>query len=195
MFTSNASMMLNEARNAARMIQQGGTILYPTDTIWGIGADATSDTAVEKVYRIKRRPDHKSMLVLVSDVEMLSRFLMKMPDNLDSILKNRVKPTTIIYPGARNLATGLLGEDGSVGIRMTKDSFCLKLLEFTGLPIVSTSANLSGEPAPSAYREIGPGIRDQVDLVVRYRQDDINPSAPSTILKLDEKGTIIVLRP
>ncbi len=195
MSTSSASTLQAEARTAARVIMGGGTILYPTETIWGVGADATNRTSVEKVYRIKRRPDHKSMLVLVPHKEMLARYMEQLPENLDALLKRSGKPTTIIYPDARNLPAELTGTDGTIGIRITTDPFCLRLLELTGVPLVSTSANLSGDPPPARFTEIGEIIRSEVDYVVNWRQEDTTPAAPSTILRLEKNGDFTVVRP
>ncbi|MCK5134609.1 MAG: threonylcarbamoyl-AMP synthase [Bacteroidales bacterium] len=187
--------MVEEARKAGDHIKNGRIILYPTDTIWGIGCDATDPGAVQKIYRIKQRSDRKSMLVLMDGPIMLSRYLDIVPEAALDIISSAEKPTTIIYPGARRLAQNLLGEDGSVGIRITSDPFCQLLIQVTGKPIVSTSANVSGEPAASSFREITANIRDQVDYLVDWRQDEITASSPSTIIKLDKHGEITVIRP
>lgn len=180
---------------AEETITSGGTILYPTDTIWGFGCDATNAKAVRRIYAIKKRSDSKSMLVLVSGLEMLEKYVESIPDQALEIISSAVKPTTIIYPGARNLASNLLAEDGSVGIRITSDEFCNKLLAKTGLPIVSTSANISGNPAPSSFKTIESGLLQKVDHVVDWRQNENTPSSPSSIVKLDKDGRAIILRP
>ena len=138
--------MIDEVRKAGITILEGGIILYPTDTIWGIGCDATNPDAVQKVYQLKQRSDHKSMLVLMNGISMLSRYLDRIPESAKEIIASAVKPTTIIYPGAKNFAPNLLAEDGSIGIRITSDPFCQQLIELTDKPIVSTSANISGKP-------------------------------------------------
>ena len=188
-------MINEEVKKAAEVVLSGGIILYPTDTIWGIGCDATSVDAVQRIYEIKRRFDSKSMLVLAGDIEMLSTYLDKVPGEALEIIKTAIKPTTIIYPGAKKLAPNLLAEDGSVGIRIPSDDFCLKLIKETGFPIVSTSANISGNPAPGSFGTIEQELLQKVDHVVNWRQKEDTPSAPSRIIKLDENGRSTVLRP
>ncbi len=188
-------MMVEEVRKAGDHIKNGRIILYPTDTIWGIGCDATDPRAVQKVYNIKQRSDRKSMLVLMDGPIMLSRYLNNVPEAALEIIDSAAKPTTIIYHGARNLAQNLLAEDGSIGIRITSDPFCRQLIERTGKPIVSTSANISGKPSPSLFSEIEPQLLKLIDYVVNWRQEETSPTNPSTILKLDEHGEITVIRP
>jgi len=188
-------MMDKEVRIASDYLKRGRIILYPTDTIWGIGCDATSPEPVDQIYRIKQRSDTKSMLVLVSGFEMLRMFVKKVPEQAVNIIKSAHKPTTIIYPDAINLAPNLLATDGSVGIRITADHFCHQLIGHLGKPLVSTSANFSGEPPPGTFTDIDPGIRSQADHVVQWRQDDTTLAAPSAIIKLDVLGKVTVLRP
>jgi L-threonylcarbamoyladenylate synthase len=188
-------MIEKEVKKAGVFLQKGGMILYPTDTIWGIGCDARMQESVQNIYRIKQRADFKSMLVLVDGLSMLEHYIESMPSRAMEILDKASKPTTIIYPGARNLAENLLAPDGSIGIRITSDPFCKKLIEFTGFPIVSTSANISGELSPGTYHEIKSSIREQVDYVVDWRQEETTPSAPSAIIKLEQDGTCTTLRP
>ena len=183
---------LNEA---VRVIRMGGTILYPTDTIWGIGCDATNPAAVQRVYDIKQRPDRKSMLVLMHDPVMLEEYLDRVPENVPDLIRKAKRPTTIIYPGCRNLAGNLPSDDGSIGIRITGDPFCRMLIQETGRPVVSTSANVSGQHAPGNFREISEGILNLVDYVVQWRQQEETRAAPSTILKLDANGGTTVIRP
>lgn len=184
-----------EVKTAADFLRNGGLILYPTDTIWGIGCDATNEESVRNIYRIKKRDDRKSMLVLVNGIRMLKAHVKVFPPQARKIMKEAMKPTTIIYPGARNLAGNLLAPDGSIGIRVTSDPFCSMLIEETGFPLVSTSANISGEPAPDVFSKIRSEIREQVDHVVSWRQDETGPSAPSAVVKLESDGTITYLRP
>ena len=188
-------MMDDQVKKAGLIILQGGTILYPTDTIWGLGCDATNADAVQKVFEIKQRPEKKSMLVLLDGTSMLSQYVERIPDHALKIIAEAVKPTTIIYPGARNFAPNLTGNDGSIGIRITSDPFCSALIGFTGKPIVSTSANLSGAPSPSGFRDIEVSIQLEVDYVVEWRKDKAGTSASSTLLKIDLQGRITVLRP
>lgn len=184
-----------EIIKAAEVLESGGIILYPTDTIWGIGCDATRKEAVQRIYSLKQRDDSKSMLVLVNGTQMLKQYLREIPSVALAFLAKAEKPTTIIYPGARNLAENLLAEDGSVGIRITSDPFCRKLIENFGKPLVSTSANISGELSPSVFSEIKNHLLTQVDHVVKWRQDETKASLPSAIIKLEEDGKITILRP
>ena len=195
MSISNAGMIDTEVQKAGEIVLSGGIILYPTDTIWGIGCDATNLEAVQKIYGIKQRDDSKSMLVLVNGVVMLKQYLSQLPSQALELIRKAEKPTTIIYPEARNLASNLLAKDGSVGIRITSDPFCQKLNEITARPIVSTSANISGEPSPSLFSEIPTQIRNQVDYIVDWRQDETRPSEPSSLIKLEKGGGITILRP
>lgn len=187
--------MHEEVRKAGELLQKGLVILYPTDTIWGIGCDATNPEAVAKIYRIKQRSDRKSMLVLIDDFSRLSSFVEIIPDSARKLIDAAEKPTTIIYPGAKNLAGNLIAGDGSIGIRITSDPFCQRLIQFISKPIVSTSANLSAGKTPSSFREIDPGILEQVDYAVNWRREQTGLSVPSSIIKLDRQGKITVIRP
>jgi len=187
--------MNEEVRKAAGFLKKGLVILYPTDTIWGIGCDATSAEAVSRIYRIKQRPDHKQMLVLVDGLPMLSSCVEEIPDAAREAILTPARPTTIIYPGAINLADNLVAEDGSVGIRITLDPFCRLLIRALGRPVVSTSANISGREAPASFAEIDPEITAEVDYVVDWRQEETGRGRPSTILKLDRDGNLFTIRP
>lgn len=195
MSTSKAYTIEKEAIRAAEVIGSGGIILYPTDTIWGLGCDATNDEAVQRIYGIKEREDSKSMLVLVSGQGMLSRHVRAIPPSALQVLKESTRPSTLIYPEARNLASALLAVDGSVGIRLTSDPFCLKLMKITGVPIVSTSANISGDPSPATFAEISQILHTRVDHIVNWRREEKEPASPSRILKIEKDGTLITLRP
>ena len=188
-------MIEHEVNKAGRVLKSGGIILYPTDTIWGIGCDAEREESVQNIYRIKQRADFKSMLVLVDGIPMLERYVESIPVQALEILETASKPTTLIYPGARNLAKNLFAPDGSIGIRITSDSFCRKLIQYTGFPLVSTSANISGEPSPHTFVQITSSVRLQVDHVVNWRQKETNPSHPSAIIKLERDGSITTIRP
>ncbi len=183
-----------EINKCIEVMSKGGLILYPTDTIWGIGCDATNARAVQRIYEIKQRSDSKSMLVLMSDIKMLARYLREIPPKALELINSASKPTTLIYPEAINLATNMVAEDGSVGIRITSDDFCKKLIELTDLPIVSTSANISGNPSPDTFSSIETNILDQMDHIVKWKQDEKTPSAPSTIIRIDKKGRSAILR-
>jgi L-threonylcarbamoyladenylate synthase len=178
---------------ALEILSNGGTILYPTDTIWGIGCDATNEKAVKRIYEIKKREDKEGMLVLLSSPDSLVRYV-DIPDVAWDLINIADKPLTIIYPGARNLASNLLAGDGSVGIRIVKDSFCTKLIRQFRKPLVSTSANISGEKNPRIFSEISKEIISSVDYVVKYRQDDLKRAKPSGIIKLGLKGEVKVIR-
>jgi len=187
--------MVEELRITADHLNRGHVILYPTDTIWGIGCDATDPSAVERIYQMKQRSDKKSMLVLMSGPQMLHRYLKSVPDTALEIIRSAKKPTTIIYPGAVHLAPNLVAGDGSIGIRITSDPFCKRLIESIGLPIVSTSANTSGNPSPGSFGEIETTLLEQADYVVKWRQEEKAPSAPSSIIKVNEKGETTLIRP
>ena len=172
----------------------GGLILYPTDTIWGIGCDATNEEAVRRVYELKRRSDHKAMLLLMDSSAKLNYYVQEVPDVAWDLIELADSPLTVIYSGARNVAPTLLAEDGSVGIRITQEEFSHKLCERFRKPLVSTSANVSGEPSPANFSEISATIKAGVDYIVRYRQDDLSKAAPSHIIKLGAGGLVKIIR-
>jgi len=182
-----------DIQQALEVLRQGGTILYPTDTIWGIGCDATEEKAVRMVYKIKKREDKEGMLVLLDSKNLLPLYA-EVPDIAWKLIEVTENPLTIIYPGARNLAPSLLGSDGSVGIRIVRDSFCKKLIEQYKKPVVSTSANISGAIAARTYAEISREIINSVDYVVKYRQEDMTKTSPSGIIKLGSNGEVQVVR-
>ena len=181
---------------ALKVLREGGVILYPTDTVWGIGCDATNAEAVARVYEIKKRADSKAMLVLLDGAGKLQGYMEKVPETAWMLLEasEGQKPLTIIYPRAKNLAANLLAEDGSVGIRITEELFSKALCEQLRRPIVSTSANFSGEPAAKLFSEISPEILDAVDYVCLFRRDDNSPAQPSSIIKIDDKERINIIR-
>jgi len=168
--------------------------LYPTDTIWGIGCDASNEKAVQKIYEIKKRADSKSMLILIDDATRIPSYVEEMPELAWDLIELSEKPLTIIYSGAKNLAKNLIAEDGSVGIRVSRDNFTQELIRRFKKPIVSTSANISGQPAPAFFDEISEEIKSSVDYVVNHRQDDFTKSAPSGIIKLGVNGEVKVIR-
>jgi L-threonylcarbamoyladenylate synthase len=186
--------MDNEIKKAIEILNQGGIILYPTDTIWGIGCDATNKEAVKKIYEIKQREDSKSMLVLLDSEIRLQQYIKEVPEIAWQLIEVSDKPLTIIYPGAKNLADNLLAEDGSIGIRIPADEFCRKLLARFKKPLVSTSANISGRMSPSVFAEIEQEIKSSVDYVVNWRQNDTNHGIPSSIVKLGVGGEIKIIR-
>jgi L-threonylcarbamoyladenylate synthase len=186
--------MNNDISRALEVLRIGGLILYPTDTIWGIGCDATNAEAVAKVYELKQRTDSKSMLVLLDTENRLTQYIDEVPEIAWQLLDVADKPMTIIYPGAKNLAKNLVAEDGSIGIRLVKDEFCQKLIERFKKPIVSTSANISGERSPAIFDEIAETIKQGVDYIVEWRQDDISQQSPSSIIKIDAFGRFTIIR-
>jgi len=186
--------MNEDIQQALELLRKGGIILYPTDTIWGLGCDATNSEAVKKIYALKKRSDSKSMLVLVDFAARVERYVEKVPDVAWDLVELATSPLTVIYPGAKNLANELVAEDGSIGIRVASDEFCQKLITRFGKPIVSTSANISGSSSPAFFDEISDEIKDAVDYIVNYRQDDRIPRKPSGIIKLGLGGEVQVIR-
>jgi L-threonylcarbamoyladenylate synthase len=186
--------MHDDIKKALEVLKNGGIILYPTDTIWGIGCDATNEKAVEKIYKIKKRKDSKSMLVLMENPALLERYVDDVPEIAWDLVEVATTPLTVIYPNAKNLAKNLVAEDGSIGIRFTKEVFTTQLLQRFRKPIVSTSANISGEKPPAFFDEISEEIKRQVDYVVEFRQNDTTPVQPSSIIKLGTGGRIDIIR-
>jgi L-threonylcarbamoyladenylate synthase len=183
-----------ELWRAVEILRSGGIILYPTDTIWGIGCDATNSEAVENVYKIKHRVESKSLIILLDDERKLSEFVEKVPDISFDLINSLNKPTTVIYSQAKNLAHNVIAADGSIAIRITKDSFCRDLIKLFGKPIVSTSANISGDPSPIIYRDVPEDILNGVDYIVNLYHDRMNSPKPSTIIRLFENGEFIIVR-
>ena len=186
--------MNEEIKKACQVMREGGVILYPTDTIWGIGCDATNEEAVRRVYEIKRRADSKAMLVLVDSAVKVDFYVQDVPEVAWDLIELADKPLTIIYSGARNLAPNLLAEDGSVGIRVTGEEFSKRLCQQFRKAIVSTSANVSGQPSPQNFSEISEEIKSAVDYIVDYRREATTQAEPSSIIKLDKGGVIKIIR-
>jgi L-threonylcarbamoyladenylate synthase len=176
-------------------LQKGGIILYPTDTVWGIGCDATNEEAVAKIFALKNRIDTKAMIILLGDEANLANYVSDNNLQIFDFIKGIHKPTTVIYQKAINLAKNLVAEDGSVAIRITKDAFCKDLMKAFGKPIVSTSANISGYPTPLCFADISLDIQEGVEYVVKHRQEETNMQMPSSIVKWDEAGNLIIIRP
>ena len=186
--------MHDDIKKALEVLKNGGIILYPTDTIWGIGCDATNEKAVDRIYKIKKRDDTKSMLVLMENPALLERYIVEVPEIAWDLVEIATTPLTVVYPNAKNLAKNLVAEDGSIGIRFTKEVFTTKLLQQFRRPLVSTSANISDEKSPAFFDEISEEIKNQVDYIVEYRQNDTTPSQPSSIIKLGIGGQIEIIR-
>jgi L-threonylcarbamoyladenylate synthase len=174
-------------------LRNGGTILYPTDTIWGLGCDATNEDACQRILELKNRPAEKSFILLVDDFPMLEKFIPDFHPVCYDLSDFSTKPLTIIYPNAQGLAPSVLAQDGSVGIRITKDPICLKLIRSIRKPLVSTSANLSGKDSPKSFKDIDPSIISNVDAVVEERLDE-NMITPSQIIKIDLDGSVKIIR-
>lgn len=186
--------MQEDIKKALEVLKNGGLILYPTDTVWGIGCDATNEEAVKKIYALKQREDSKSMLVLLENPNRINSYIQEVPEIAWDLIDAADKPMTIIYPGAKNLAKNLLAEDNSIGIRLTEEAFTMELILKFRKPIVSTSANISGEASPQNFSEISQTIKDGVDYVVKYRQEEMTKSNPSSIIKLGTRGEIKIIR-
>jgi len=179
---------------ALEVLKTGGVILYPTDTVWGLGCDATNEKAVARIYEIKQRSDQKSMLILLDNANKVPSYIKEMPDIAWDLIDLTDKPLTIIYPEARNLAKNLIPEDRTIGIRVSKDLFNKKLIERFRKPIVSTSANISSHKTPANFDEINDEIIQSVNYVVKWRQDDLTQNSPSGIIKLGINGEIVIIR-
>ncbi len=183
-----------EVKKACEVMRKGGVILYPTDTVWGIGCDATNPDAVKRVYEIKKRADSKAMLVLVDSSVKVDFYVSDVPQVAWDLIDYATKPLTVIYDGARNLADNLLAEDGSVGIRVTGEEFSKELCFRFRKAIVSTSANISGQPSPANFSEISEEVKQAVDYIVGYRQDETGRPKPSSIIKLGKGGEVKIIR-
>lgn len=177
-----------------KVLRLGGVILYPTDTIWGLGCDPTNPLAIKKIFSIKSRVPDKSLLILVDGEQMLQRYVNDLPEIAWELTGVSDDPITIIYPEAKNLAPGVCSDDGSVGIRICRDEFCQELIKRFRKPIVSTSANISGKPSPENFSQIDRAVIDAVDYVVKHRQDDRRKCSSSPVIKLDSDGTIKIIR-
>lgn len=178
-----------------KVLRNGGLILYPTDTVWGIGCDAANELAVAKIYALKNRNEQKSMIILVATENEILQYSNQHSLTIFDYLKGIHKPVTVIYSHAKNLAKNLINADGSIGIRIVKDEFCRELITSFGKPIVSTSSNISGYPPPAVFNDIDIIIKNGVDYIVQHRRDDFEMAAPSTVLKITDTGEIIILRP
>ncbi len=187
-------MIQEEVKKACEVLSKGGIILYPTDTVWGIGCDATNPESVKRVYEIKKREDSKSLLVLVDNPVKIDFYVDNAPEIAFDLIEVAEKPITVIYSNARNLAPNLISEDGSVGIRVTNEAFSKELCRRFKKAIVSTSANISGEKTPLNFSQISPEILNAVDYIVDYRQDDPSEPSPSGIIKIDSGGVFKVIR-
>ena len=194
MNTENIEIDASEIEAAVTVLKEGGIILYPTDTIWGIGCDATNADAVARVFELKQRSESKSLVTLVSDADMIGKYVKEIPEVAINLLEVNDKPMTIIYPGAMNLAANVIAEDGSVGIRVPNSEFCRQLIRKFHKPIVSTSANISGEPAPASYDEISMEIVEGVDHIVDPYLEEGSTGEASQIIKVGLHSEIEIIR-
>ena len=183
-----------EIKKAIEVMRNGGVILYPTDTIWGIGCDATNEEALKKVDEIKKRADSKALICLVDSEAKIDFYVKDVPPVAWDLIELSTKPLTVIYDGARNLAPNLLAEDGSVGIRVTNEEFSKQLCFRFRKAVVSTSANISGEPSPKSFADISDEIKNAVDYIVGVRQNEKGGAKPSSIIKLGAGGVVQVIR-
>ena len=190
----NQAQMEADIVQCLKVLSDGGLVLYPTDTVWGIGCDATNAEAVKRVYALKQRDDSKALIVLIDSADHLDHYVVDVPMIARELVDVAVKPLTIIYEGAYNVAPNLLGENESLGIRIPNDEFCHRLCERFGKPIVSTSANVSGEPTAKAFADISPAIVQGVDHVVAWKQDEKTAHQPSNIILLSRDGTFRIIR-
>lgn len=187
-------MFEDDISAAMPVLRNGGLILYPTDTIWGIGCDATDEAAVQKVYELKKRSESKSLVILLADVKDLLHFIANPRPDIADVIAGFTRPTTVIYDGALGLAPNVINEDGSIAIRIVKDPFCRHLIKRLRKPLVSTSANISGEPSPACFGEVSPAIRNGVDYIVKHRQEEATASIASRIIRINKDGSIAIIR-
>ena len=185
--------IFDEVSESLPVLKRGGLLLYPTDTVWGIGCDATNAEAVDKIYELKKRPESKALICLVSDLKMLRQYVEYIPEVAYNILKYADQPTTIVYDNPIRIAENLVGADNTLGIRIVQDEFCQTLIRKLGKPLVSTSANLSGEPTPMRYPEISAAVLEGVDYVVNLQRKHKSTKS-STVIRLSSDGQVKILR-
>jgi len=186
--------MQDDLKKALEVLEKGGTILYPTDTIWGIGCDATNPRAIQKVCSIKFRKPQKSLIILADSPEMIKNYVKEMPEIALEVIESYRDPITIIYNNARNLPKNLVPDDGTIAIRVPRDEFCIRLIGMLGKPITSTSANISGDPNPVSFSKVSPKIKEAVDYICTTHQKRVNTIKPSTIVKINDDGQMQILR-
>ncbi|MCU0472753.1 MAG: L-threonylcarbamoyladenylate synthase [Bacteroidales bacterium] len=184
----------DDLKNSLEALRKGGIILYPTDTVWGLGCDATNHSAVEKIFTVKSRSESKSLIILVDSEGMLERYVKDIPPIVYEITAVSDSPITIIYPEGKNLAPGVCSEDGSVGIRVCREEFCSELIRRFRKPLISTSANISGKPLPAHFGEIDEDITRSADYVVKYRQKDRQKHSASPVIKVEKNGVFKIIR-
>jgi L-threonylcarbamoyladenylate synthase len=185
----------NDIKNCIHVLENGGTILYPTDTVWGLGCDALNEAAIEQIFTIKNRPKEKSLIILLAEAKEVLRYVAAPHPDIIDIIEQFERPTTVIYEHALEFPQNAIHENGSIAIRVTTDPFCKALIKRFRKPIVSTSANLSGAPTAAIFKEVDETIKKRVDYIVQYRQQDERIAQPSRLIKLSDDGTMEILRP
>lgn len=190
----NDFSLLNDLNSSLKTLAEGGVILYPTDTIWGIGCDATNSKAIEKVFGIKKRAESKSLIILVDSEQMLAHYVSQVPDIVHDLIEQYDRPLTIIYPSAQNLPRNLVAPDGSIAIRVVRHPFCQQLISRFGKPITSTSANISGMPSPASFQSISAEVLQSVDYTVFYDRENPRAAIPSTIIRINLHGEFEIIR-
>lgn len=185
----------NDIKNCITAIKAGGTILYPTETVWGLGCNALDEAAVDEIFALKQRPKEKSLIILLADAREVLQYVASPHPDIISIIEEFEKPTTVIYENALGFPANVVNADGSIAIRVTTDPFCRALIKRLRAPLVSTSANVSGQPTPPTFAEIAGEIKSGVDYVVQYRQDDKGGRPPSRLVRLHDNGEMEVIRP
>lgn len=183
-----------EVENTVRVLEEGGVIVYPTDTVWGLGCDALNSWAIDRVYKIKKRAEQKSLIMLVDSFQSLNKYVARVPDIAIDLISSIDNPVTVIYDNARNLPRNVSAPDGTIAIRVVRDEFCLELIRGLGKPIISSSANISGEPTPLVFKQISQAILTNADYVVKLFHEKFDQGKASTIIRLFENGTYNVIR-
>lgn len=184
----------NEVLHTLSVLKDGGVILYPTDTVWGLGCDALNHRAVDKIYKIKQRDERKSLIILVNSYEMLSQYVDKVPDIAHDLISSIENPVTVIYDNARNLPKNVMASDKTIAIRIVNNEFCKRLIAGINRPIISSSANLSGQPTPVVYSKISDAVKNQADYAVQLYHEEFNQARASSIIRLFENGEYKIIR-
>ncbi|MDY0101788.1 MAG: L-threonylcarbamoyladenylate synthase [Lentimicrobium sp.] len=183
-----------EIQQSLRILRKGGVILYPTDTVWGLGCDALNAKAIEKIYQIKDRPENKSLIILLSNFDELAKYVAEVPPFVEDLIDGMEGPVTVIYEKAKNLPKSIVAADGTIAIRVVKDEFCQRLIQELGKPLISSSANVSGDPTPLVFSQISLKIKDRVDYVVQLAHQQFNQPKASTIIRVFSDGTYQIVR-
>lgn len=187
-------MMQQEVEEVVRLLKEGKTILYPTDTVWGLGCDASNPEAVAKIFDVKQREDAKALIILIEDIGQLWDYVVNVPEIAWDMVEFAENPLTLVYPKGKNLAQNVMAEEGSIAIRLVKDEFCKQVIRKLRKPLVSTSANISGEVTPRFFNEVDEKIKSKVDYVVNWRREDKKTTSPSKIIKVGLQGEVQFLR-